>query len=568
MLAAALKHGRVPETLYFDPRPRCPPLPAEVEQVAGRPRGAGERGQPRQRVAGDRRLARAVGGAGRAVALPARRRRSRQRRHDPARGGGVRRRDRSPSARGPPTRSARRRCGPAWARSSASPWCARPGTRRARRAIWRWRWCPASGTPLRELAAAGAAAVRAGSRAHGPAARDRGRLRRGRPRPGRRRRLAQRRDDGDALPLRISCTLRCLTRRSTPSRRWSDSAAWRRRASAPCSRPAPRTQLEELRVRYLGRKAELTQILRSIPCLPEEWRAQLGKRGNEARRALEALLEERSTRARRGRSSRTGCASEAIDVTLPGEPLDAGHLHLLTTTRRELEDIFVGLGLPRGRGARGRARLLQLHRAQPSARAPGADAAGHLLLLGRGAAAHAHLAHAGARDGAAGAAHLHRRARARSTGATPTRPTRRCSISSRGSRWTRASRSPTCRARCIRSRASSSAATGACACARTTSRSPSRASSSTSRASRAAAPAGCATARATRCARARAGSRAGAPAWSTPTCSGSCEKHGYDPEHVQGFAFGLGIDRMAMLKHGVPDLRLLFENDLRFLEQF
>ena len=43
---------------------------------------------------------------------------------------------------------------------------------------------------------------------------------------------------------------------------------------------------------------------------------------------------------------------------------------------------------------------------------------------------------------------------------------------------------------------------------------------------------------------------------------------GYDPERVQGFAFGLGIDRIAMLKHGVPDLRLLFENDLRFLEQF
>jgi phenylalanyl-tRNA synthetase alpha chain len=37
---------------------------------------------------------------------------------------------------------------------------------------------------------------------------------------------------------------------------------------------------------------------------------------------------------------------------------------------------------------------------------------------------------------------------------------------------------------------------------------------------------------------------------------------------VQGFAFGLGIDRLAMLKHGVPDLRILFENDLRFLGQF
>ena len=44
--------------------------------------------------------------------------------------------------------------------------------------------------------------------------------------------------------------------------------------------------------------------------------------------------------------------------------------------------------------------------------------------------------------------------------------------------------------------------------------------------------------------------------------------HGYDPEKIQGFAFGMGIERIAMLKHGVPDLRLLYDNDARFLEQF
>ena len=43
---------------------------------------------------------------------------------------------------------------------------------------------------------------------------------------------------------------------------------------------------------------------------------------------------------------------------------------------------------------------------------------------------------------------------------------------------------------------------------------------------------------------------------------------GYDPEKVQGFAWGMGVERIAMLKHGIPDLRLYFENDLRFLEQF
>ena len=46
------------------------------------------------------------------------------------------------------------------------------------------------------------------------------------------------------------------------------------------------------------------------------------------------------------------------------------------------------------------------------------------------------------------------------------------------------------------------------------------------------------------------------------------EKVGYDPERYTGFAFGLGIDRIAMLKHGIDDIRLFFENDLRFLSQF
>ena len=43
---------------------------------------------------------------------------------------------------------------------------------------------------------------------------------------------------------------------------------------------------------------------------------------------------------------------------------------------------------------------------------------------------------------------------------------------------------------------------------------------------------------------------------------------GYDPERVQGFAFGLGVERVAMLRHGVPDLRRFFDNDVRMLEQF
>jgi phenylalanyl-tRNA synthetase alpha chain len=43
---------------------------------------------------------------------------------------------------------------------------------------------------------------------------------------------------------------------------------------------------------------------------------------------------------------------------------------------------------------------------------------------------------------------------------------------------------------------------------------------------------------------------------------------GYDPERYSGFAFGGGYDRLAMIRYGIPDIRLLWESDVRFLEQF
>lgn len=42
----------------------------------------------------------------------------------------------------------------------------------------------------------------------------------------------------------------------------------------------------------------------------------------------------------------------------------------------------------------------------------------------------------------------------------------------------------------------------------------------------------------------------------------------YDPDAVSGFAFGMGVERIAMLKYQIPDLRMIFENDVRFLRQF
>ncbi len=103
-------------------------------------------------------------------------------------------------------------------------------------------------------------------------------------------------------------------------------------------------ELEALRVRFLGRKAELPNLLRGVAELPADQRGVVGKRANEVRRALE----ERLTAARERLEATeldTRLVRDRVDVTLPGDPpQQVGRLHLITQTWRELEDIFVGLG--------------------------------------------------------------------------------------------------------------------------------------------------------------------------------------------------------------------------------
>jgi phenylalanyl-tRNA synthetase alpha chain len=102
--------------------------------------------------------------------------------------------------------------------------------------------------------------------------------------------------------------------------------------------------LEELRVRYLGRKAELPNLLRGVGELPPEQRGQVGKRANEVRKALEARLGAAVERLDASELD-VRLAADRVDVTLPGDPLQpVGRLHLITQTWRELEDVFVGLG--------------------------------------------------------------------------------------------------------------------------------------------------------------------------------------------------------------------------------
>jgi phenylalanyl-tRNA synthetase alpha chain len=121
-------------------------------------------------------------------------------------------------------------------------------------------------------------------------------------------------------------------------------AQLRSEAEQAIATAATSEQLEELRVRYLGRKAELPQLLRGVAELPPQQRGAVGKSANQARQALEALIEQRSTALAREELQQR-LLTDRLDVTLPGAPPQPlGRLHVLTSTRRELEDIFLGLG--------------------------------------------------------------------------------------------------------------------------------------------------------------------------------------------------------------------------------
>jgi phenylalanyl-tRNA synthetase alpha chain len=340
-------------------------------------------------------------------------------------------------------------------------------------------------------------------------------------------------------------------------------------ATAAIEAAAGTAELEELRVGYLGRKAELTAILRGIAELPAEERGSVGGGANRVRQGLEALLERRAAELDASELE-ARLADDRVDVTLPGAPArPPGHLHLITRTTRQIEDVMVGLGYrviegpevehdyynftalnhPPGHPARmlqdtfyvqsHPELLLRTHTSPVQVRAMEAQAPPIFAIMpGKvyrrdSDATHTPMFHQV--EGLAIGEGItladlqgtleellraifgeEREARMRPHFFPFTEPSVEFDVS------------------CFQCAGTGELAGGE---------------------------------RCNLC-KGIGWIEVGGAGMVDPNVLGFVAENGYDPERVQGFAFGMGVERIAMLRHGVPDLRRFFDNDVRMLEQF
>jgi len=323
-------------------------------------------------------------------------------------------------------------------------------------------------------------------------------------------------------------------------------------------RAASSAELEAVRVRFLGRQGALTQLLRSLGTLPADERPVVGAAANEAKRVLEALLEARLADAA-GRERRRQRAQSRLDLTLPGRRPSQGAVHPLTRVHDEIVSIFVGLGfsvaegpeietdfynfealnIPRDHPARDMqdtfyvsdATLLRTHTSPVQIRALRAAKGqvpvktitpGRVYRRDVADASHSPVFH-------------------QVEGLAVDRHITMADLKGTLALFAREMFGPDS---AVRFRPSFFPFTE---------------------------PSAEVDVRCFMCA--GAGCRACKDGWLEILGSGMVHPQvlrngGYDPEEVTGWAFGMGIERIAMLKYGVDDLRLFFDNDLRFLRQF
>ena len=317
--------------------------------------------------------------------------------------------------------------------------------------------------------------------------------------------------------------------------------------------------LEAVRIAFLGRKAELPNLLRGVAELAPEQRGAVGKAANQARRQIEAALEAQTTMLGDAELG-ARLAQDRVDVTLPGDPPQpVGRLHVLTQTRREIEDVFIGLGFRVAEGPEVETVFHNFDALNHAATHP-ARSRSDSFYTTDGAVLRTHTSPMQIRSMQAQEPPLYLivpgRVYRRDNDATHTPQFHQVEGLAVDTDITLADLKGTLLAfaraifgpdRELRLRPhffpftepSVEVDVSCFNCARDGSP--------------------CQVCR--------------GEGWLEILGAGEVDPNvlanvGYDPERVQGFAFGMGIERIAALKHGVPDIRLLYENDLRFLEQF
>jgi len=124
----------------------------------------------------------------------------------------------------------------------------------------------------------------------------------------------------------------------------SDPSALSGQALAAIAKAQTRAELDAIEIEYLGRKSgQISSLLSGIGKLDPAQRAALGQAANEAKKAIEAALTTRRAELEGARLADIA-ETEAIDITFPGPPLGRGHIHVLTQVRRQIETILESLG--------------------------------------------------------------------------------------------------------------------------------------------------------------------------------------------------------------------------------
>ncbi len=119
--------------------------------------------------------------------------------------------------------------------------------------------------------------------------------------------------------------------------------ALKEQALAELGQAASLDALKELRVKYLGKKGPMTEILRGMGKLPAEERPKIGQIVNEIKSLLEAEIGAKNAELEK-KALADKLANEKIDITLPGRRQECGHLHPVTLTLREIKKIFMRMG--------------------------------------------------------------------------------------------------------------------------------------------------------------------------------------------------------------------------------